>query len=218
MNTFNSLLDAELEDYMARHNMTDGYNVPTNRYNALFMHLYKTVIYQYKDKSIPYIGYHPMVLDKLIDWYIMTCYQFDIASGVNGFSLLTNIPMATLSAYRDVNAAVSNIYISIPYTYDDIVIYSDDLINFISDDAVYYSIYDEEMERVEASTLYLSLIPKLYVAYREVITARLNDDKTGIIVNANNNKDIGLEYNKQTIINNVSARKLISISDLPKLN
>lgn len=71
---------------------------------------------------------------------------------------------------------------------------------------------------VRASNAIIELCKKSQQLYQDIIVNTLNDDKTGIIVNANNNKTIGLNYAAQQIETAITTKKLVNLASLPKLD
>lgn len=72
--------------------------------------------------------------------------------------------------------------------------------------------------RPERATEQTVVLLKSYLDfYQGLATDKLNDNTVGLITNANNNKDMGLMYNRQALADSLALKRCISIDDLPKL-
>jgi hypothetical protein len=68
-----------------------------------------------------------------------------------------------------------------------------------------------------ASAHIYDVTQKLYETIQQQTVCKLNDTTIGLVTNANNNKDVGLMYAKETAIEVQKAKQMISLSELPKL-
>ena len=94
----------------------------------------------------------------------------------------------------------------------------EDMINKFKDNITSVNECQEESYKKDLSTLLFNSILKLYEYIQESTVSKLNDSHVGLIVNANNNKDVGLMYAKETAIEVQKARQKLSLSELPLLD
>lgn len=72
-----------------------------------------------------------------------------------------------------------------------------------------------EGETIEKATAHVfDVTKKLYEAKQSALVNKLNDTPTGLIVNANNNNEFGLNYAKERIQEQVKARAALSVADV----
>lgn len=67
------------------------------------------------------------------------------------------------------------------------------------------------------TVLMIEELQSVFELYQELAVSKLNDSTVGLITNANNNREMGLRYNQQQLVEAYTAKKMIDIADLPKL-
>lgn len=205
--------------------------IATNRFNACMMYIYDNYI-----KTLEYInpkGFKQYIYSDyitIVEWYISKCYEYDIVS-INGLQILINRGTDFLNSLKDldnikrcfifgvidntINSSVvnnSSDYISIKKVCDI------NNINGCVDNNNIYSVIQLGGDEVEKATeLTFDITKKLYQTRSDLMVNKLNDNPTGMIVNANNNNDFGLNYAKERIQETAKARLKISLNDLPML-
>ena len=196
--------------------------IATNRFSACMMYIYDNYVsrLEYIDnkgiKQYLYIDYIT-----ILEWYISKIREYDIIS-LDGFQCLFNRSAQWFYNIRDNTDNISNSFIiDIIDISNNSVCDIDNINNSVccsnssnsnnSNDIAVYLNGDKE----KATLLLLDITKKLYRALQDMTANKLNDTPIGLVTNANNNNDIGLNYAKERIQETAKARQLISLNDLP---
>ena len=231
INDLNSLFDGFLE---SKGIDIENTRITTNRYNAIMMYLYNTYVYKLEIVNYRFKQYSYIDFCNLIEWYVSKCLYLDIIS-IYGFCLLINKSMDWLNSlkYMSPEELTKSFIIDININNKDYlnskeqcniknnIIDNSDVVLKTMCDNIDNSINSSQKlgdEVVEnASLLLFDSVKRLYETLTQSTVNKLNDSQLGLIANANNNKDIGLNYAKERIEAQVKARQSISLADLPLL-
>ena len=234
INDLNMLFDSFIE---SKGIDLENTKITTNRFNAIMMYLYNSYVYKLEIVNNRFKQYSYIDFCNLIEWYISKCLYLDIIS-IYGFCLLINKSMEWLNSLKYMTpeeltkSFVIDIYNINTKNKDyinskekcsienDIINNPDVVLNTMCDSIdnninSSQKLRDEVMEN--ASLLLFDSIKKLYETLTQSTVNKLNDSQLGLIANANNNKDIGLNYAKERIEAQVKAKQSISLADLPLL-
>lgn len=205
--------------------------IPTNRFNACMMYIYENYVYslEYPNRrNIKQYIYSDYII--IVEWYIAKCYEFDIVT-INGLQILINRSSEYINSLKDFdNIKKSFIYrvIDINSSIDISSIDSSCLCNIdnnndnnngccnsINNNNIANEGGELEGKTIEKATAHVfDVTKKLYEAKQSALVNKLNDTPTGLIVNANNNNEFGLNYAKERIQEQVKARAALSVADV----
>lgn len=218
INDLNCLFDSFIE---SKGIDLENNKLTTNRFNAIMMYLYNSYVYKLEitikngDKQYSYIDFI-----NLVEWYISKCLYLDIIS-LYGFCLLINKSTTWLNALRYMSPdeivksfIIDNINININTKNKD-SIYSE--VKCDIDNKVINSQVSLNTDSENVGLRLFEAVKKIYETLTQSTVNKLNDSQLGLIANANNNKDIGLNYAKERIEAQVKAKQSISLADLPLL-
>lgn len=216
INDLNCLFDSFIE---SKGIDLENTKLTTNRFNAIMMHLYNSYVYKLEipikngDKQYSYIDFI-----NLVEWYISKCLYLDIIS-LYGFCLLINKSTVWLNSLRYMSPdeivksfIIDNININ---TKNKDFIYSE--VKCDIDNKVINSQVSLNTDSENVGLRLFEAVKKIYETLTQSTVNKLNDSQLGLIANANNNKDIGLNYAKERIEAQVKAKQSISLADLPLL-
>lgn len=165
----------------------DGKDLKINTFNASMLYIYTNYIYQFRELIN---NYDFNFLNKIISWLMSIQLEFNIVS-LNSLLLLCLGGNYKSYIYICINRGSngnSNVNNN-PYGF-----------------------------RPEKATEQTVVLLKSYLDfYQGLATDKLNDNTVGLITNANNNKDMGLMYNRQAMADSLALKRCISIDELPKL-
>ena len=147
-------------------------------------------------------------LDHILDSFVIEAADIDFFGAIN---------------ITDSN--INNTVNSVVYSNTNNCISNNNSIDFdnLKDSEVDYFIRDREklegesLRKKVTLPLYSTTL-KLFEYIQAATVSKLNDSNVGLIVNANNNKDVGLMYAKETAIEVQKARQKLSLSELPQLD
>ena len=214
MNDLNMLFNSFLE---SKNIDIENTKITTNRFNAIMMYLYNSYVYKLEipikngDKQYSYIDFI-----NLVEWYISKSLYLDIIS-LYGFCLLINKSTTWLNSLRymtpnDITKSfiIDNIYINNKNSINSEL--KCDIDNNFNNSQVSLNTDSEKV-----GLRLFEAVKKIYETLTQSTVNKLNDSQLGLIANANNNKDIGLNYAKERIEAQVKAKQSISLADLPLL-
>ena len=214
MNDLNMLFNSFLE---SKNIDIENTKITTNRFNAIMMYLYNSYVYKLEipikngDKQYSYIDFI-----NLVEWYISKSLYLDIIS-LYGFCLLINKSTTWLNSLRymtpnDITKSfiIDNIYINNKDSINSEL--KCDIDNNFNNSQVSLNTDSEKV-----GLRLFEAVKKIYETLTQSTVNKLNDSQLGLIANANNNKDIGLNYAKERIEAQVKAKQSISLADLPLL-
>ena len=214
INDLNYLFDSFLE---SKGIDLENTKLTTNRFNAIMMYLYNSYVYKLEipikngDKQYSYIDFI-----NIVEWYISKCLYLDIIS-LYGFCLLINKSTTWLNALR----YMSPDEIVKSFIIDNININNKDCINSKIECDIDNKIINSRVslngDNENVGLHIFEAVKKIYETLTQSTVNKLNDSQLGLIANANNNKDIGLNYAKERIEAQVKAKQSISLADLPLL-
>ena len=231
MNDLNCLFDSFIE---SKGIDLETSKLTTNRFNAIMMYLYNSYVFKLEIVNNRFKQYSYIDFCNLVEWYISKCLYLDIIS-IYGFCLLINKSMEWLNSLKymspeeitksfiiDINTKNKD-YINSKKecSIENNIINNPDVVLKTTCNSIDNSINSSQKLRDEvmenASLLLFDSIKKLYETLTQSTVNKLNDSQLGLIANANNNKDIGLNYAKERIEAQVKAKQSISLADLPLL-
>lgn len=212
----------------------DGGNykrIPTNRFNACMMYIYENYVYslEYPNRrNIKQYIYSDYII--IVEWYIAKCYEFDIVT-INGLQILINRSSEYINSLKDFDNIKKSFIYSVIDINSNIDISSIDssclcnidnnndnnngCCNSINNNNIANEGGELEGETIEKATAHVfDVTKKLYEAKQSALVNKLNDTPTGLIVNANNNNEFGLNYAKERIQEQVKARAALSVADV----
>lgn len=233
-NDLNMLFDSFIE---SKGIDLENAKITTNRFNAIMMYLYNTYVHKLEIVNNRFKQYSYIDFCNLTEWYISKCLYLDIIS-IYGFCLLINKSMEWLNnlKYMTPEEITKSFIIDIynintknkdyinnkeECVIDNNIIKNPDVVLNTTCNGIDNNITNSQKLRNEvmenASLLLFDSIKKLYETLTQSTVNKLNDSQLGLIANANNNKDIGLNYAKERIEAQAKARQSISLADLPLL-
>lgn len=196
------------ESFFERKNINlDEQKVSTNCFNACMIYIYDIYVSTLENVNNRGIKqYKPYDYIYLCQWYIAKSLEYNYIS-LYGFCLLINRTKQWLYLLKnsDIETIGNSFYIECNI---------DNNISVVLDDNIYSN--KEGVKGGEnVSALLQDITQKLFANYQESAVSKLNDSTIGLIANANNNKDLGLEYAKERIELQAKTRIKVSLNDLP---
>ena len=182
---------------------TERNKIPTNFYRSIFRRIQKEVFTPNNVNTL-----NPDTLQSITEVYIYLCTEYSIASMLCFYADYIGVDAETIKRWCEGDTRTA--------------IYRDSNTGAIINNEQYKAFYlvkypDAKLERV-ASPVYCETAKKIKQLRQDIVISKSLDFQNGVLMDLNNGRETGTEYNQKRAIESATAQAVLSVADLPKLN
>lgn len=195
------------EDYITKSGYsTEGaerHKIPTAFYRAIFRHIYRDIFRKNNVNTLDI-----PTLETITETYISLCNDYSIASMMCFYADYIGVDTETIKRWCEGDTRTA--------------IYRDDTTGEIltsHNNMRFYRDTHPQAKIVEyVSVGFCELAKKIKQLRQDIVISKSLDFQNGILMDLNNGRETGTEYNQKRAIETASAHAVLGMADLPQLN